>query len=71
MHIDHVSDNGVKLIKGFHGSYTVSVLSGPAYLEKKWSCCGEAVARLQGLCIAATALCAVGAGHLIFVIVMN
>lgn len=41
------------------------------YLEIKWSCYGEAVARLQGLCIAATAVCAVGAGHLIFVIVMN
>lgn len=50
---------------------TVSALSGPAYLEIKWSCCGEAVARLQGLCVAATAVCAGGADHLIFVIMMN
>lgn len=37
----------------------------------QWSCYGEAVARLQGLCVAATAVCAGGAGHLIFVIMMN
>lgn len=55
----------------FRGPHTVSVLSGPAYLEIKWSCYGETVARLQGLCVAATAVCAVGAGHLIFVIMMN
>lgn len=42
---------------GFHGPHTVSVLSGPTYLEIKWSCYGEAVARLQGLCVAATAVC--------------
>lgn len=71
MHVDHVRNNGVKLMKGCHGPHAVSVLSGPTYLEIKWSCYGEAVARLQGLCVAATAVCAVGAGHLIFVIMMN
>lgn len=58
-------------MQGFHGPYTVSVLSGLTYLEIKWSCYGEAVARLPGLCVAATAVCAVGAGHLIFVIMTN
>ncbi len=58
-------------MQGFHGPHTVSALSGPTYLEIKWSCYGEAVARLQGLCVAATAVCAVGAGHLIFVIMTN
>lgn len=57
--------------KGFHGPHTVPVLSGLTYLEMKWSCYGEAVARLQGLCVAATAVCAVGADHLILVIMMN
>ena len=44
-------------MQDFHGPHTVSVLSGPTYLEIKWSCYGEAVARLQGLCVAATAVC--------------
>ncbi len=52
-----------------HIQYQCSLVQ--AYLEMKWSCYGEAVARLQGLCVAATAVCAVGAGHLIFVIMMN
>lgn len=58
-------------MQGFHGPHTVSGLSGSTYLEIKWSCYGEAVARLQGLCVAATAVCAVCAGHLIFEIMMN
>lgn len=44
-------------MQGFHGPHTVSGLSGSTYLEIKWSCYGEAVARLQGLCVAATAVC--------------
>lgn len=49
---------------GFHSPHAVSLLSGPTYLEIKWSCYSEAVARLQGPCGTATAVCAVDAGHL-------
>lgn len=58
-------------MQDFHGSHIGEVLSCPTYVEIKWSCYGEAVARLLGLCVAATAVCVVGAGHFIFMIMMN
>ena len=72
VNIGHVRNNRVTSCKVFHGPHTVAVLSGPTYLEIKWSCYGEAVARLQGLlCCCHSCVCAAGAGHLIFVIMMN
>lgn len=55
-----------------HILYTVpSVFCGPTYPERNCSCYGEAVARLQGLYVAAIALYVEGSGHVIFVIMMN
>lgn len=48
-------------MQGFFLFFTVSALSGSTYLEIKWSCYGEAVARLPVLCVTATAVCAAGA----------
>lgn len=70
LHAGHARYNQATSCEAFHGPHAVRGLSGLTYLEiKKWSCYGEAVARLLGLCVTATAVCAVDADH--FVIMMN
>lgn len=47
-------------MQGFKGPHTVPVLSRPTDLEIKWSCYGEAVARLQrALCRCHSSVCSV------------